>query len=88
MTALAETERADELLERAIQLSPGARDRIAMGLLDSLLGPTDDVGTIRTEWQTELDRRIDDIESGNVELLDADEALEALEKKYREKHGR
>lgn len=88
MSATAEAEPVDELLKRALQLSPTARDRIAMGILDSLLGPTDDAESARTAWQTELDRRIEEIESGNVELLDADEALDALEKKYREKHGR
>ncbi|MGO1318637.1 MAG: addiction module protein [Galactobacter sp.] len=34
---------------------------------------TVDQGEVDTAWRTELRRRIDDIESGNVELLDADE---------------
>jgi putative addiction module component (TIGR02574 family) len=88
MSAVAETERADELLQRAMQLSPTSRDRIAIGILDSLLGPTDDGETLRTAWRDELDRRIGDIEAGTIELLDADAALDALEKRYREKHGR
>lgn len=88
MSATAEAEPVDELLRRALLLSPTARDRIAMGILDSLLGPTDTTETIRADWQTELDRRIAEIESGSVELLDADEALDALEKRYREKHRR
>ncbi len=88
MSAMAEAEPVDELLRRALQLSPSARDRIAMGILDSLLGPTDDEKTLRAAWSEELDRRMADIEAGTVELLDADTALDALEKRYREKHGR
>ena len=88
MSAVADTERADELLQRALQLSPTSRDRIAIGILDSLLGPTDDAQTTQSTWRDELDRRMDEIEAGTVELLDADEALDAIEKRYREKHSR
>lgn len=88
MSTVAEVERADELLQRALQLSPTSRDRIAMGILDSLLGPTDDIDTLQTAWSGELDRRIGEIEAGTVKLLDADATLDALEKRYREKHGR
>lgn len=64
-------------VERAL-LALDQRDRAAVihrGLQS--LGPEDanvDQSEIDAAWRTELRRRIDDVESGKVELLDVDES--------------
>lgn len=49
------------------------RAKLARDLVASLDGPAD-VG-VAEAWDTEICRRINDIESGKAELLDADAAI-------------
>jgi len=58
------TETARELLERALQLSPDERLRLARGLLDSVEG--DDLGDFSQEWLDELAQRVDGVLAGEA----------------------
>jgi hypothetical protein len=40
--------------------------------------PTEDQAEVDAAWRSELRRRIDDVQSGKVELLDVDESLARL----------
>lgn len=64
-------------VERAL-LALDQRDRAAVihrGLRSLDTDDTDvDQGEVDAAWRAELRRRIDDVESGKVELLDMDEA--------------
>ena len=64
-------------VERAL-LSLDRRDRAEVlhrGIqsLDADDRPAEDQAEVDAAWRSEIHRRIDDIESGKVELLDADE---------------
>lgn len=74
-----------ELIATLRQLSPAERE-VVRDLLDEGDGPAD--ARTSKDWAAELQRRIEDIESGRVVLRDADAALDELEKRFREKHGR
>ncbi|HEX9942246.1 MAG TPA: addiction module protein [Thermoanaerobaculia bacterium] len=70
----------DDITERALMLSPGARAQLAEILLESLDYEEDFV--ISPEWMAEIRRRCREIDSGEVELLSGEEALAELQKKY------
>lgn len=82
-----EMQAARELIDRALKMSPLAREAIALELFDSLEGPPDDPVEVRKEWKDEIARRIDDLKSGRVVGIDADEALAAMRQRIREKYG-
>ena len=72
------------LIDLGMLLPPDEREKLAILLLESL--PYDD--TASESEESTLARRIDEVETGHVELLDANEALDRLETKYRVKFGR
>jgi putative addiction module component (TIGR02574 family) len=82
-----EMQEARELIDRALKLSPLARETIALELFDSLEGPPDDPDEVKKEWKDEIARRIGDLKSGRVVGIDADEALAAMRQRLREKYG-
>ena len=61
-----------ELLKEALQLPPDARAELAGSLLDSLDQEVDDDAEIA--WQSEIDRRIKDIDSGKITTVPWSEA--------------
>jgi putative addiction module component (TIGR02574 family) len=59
---------ADDLLESALELPREERARIAAELLASLAGTPDE--GVEAAWDAELERRIEQVDQGEVQLLD------------------
>jgi putative addiction module component (TIGR02574 family) len=60
------TKGVESVLAEALRLTPEARAELAAELLASLDGPTD--AEAETAWNVEIDRRIEAIEGGEIEL--------------------
>jgi putative addiction module component (TIGR02574 family) len=67
------TAQLESITSAAMTLSERERAKLAHDLVASLDGPADI--SAAEAWDTEICRRIKDIESGKAELLDADEAI-------------
>ena len=67
------TAQLESITSAAMALSERERAKLAHDLVASLDGPADI--SVAEAWDTEICRRINDIESGKTELLDADEAI-------------
>jgi putative addiction module component (TIGR02574 family) len=82
----AETELTPELLERVMKLSQENRDKLISLLTGEppIPGPSP-VGDWEY-WKAEINRRIEDIESGRVKALSHEEAM-AVIRKAREERG-
>ena len=61
-----------DVFAAAMQLPPPERARLASDLLHSLENAESDAGAPKA-WTAELDRRLDDVRAGRVELVDLDE---------------
>jgi putative addiction module component (TIGR02574 family) len=66
------TEEASDILKRALALPAEARAAIANTLLDSLEEAHADEG-VEAAWSEEIKRRIEEIESGKVQLIPYEE---------------
>ena len=71
---------AKRILEEAMQLTPGTRALIAETLLESLDFEAD--FEISRSWQDEIRRRCEQIDRGEVELIDSDTVMAELRKKH------
>ena len=67
------TAQLESITSAAMTLPERERAKLAHDLVASLDGPADI--SVAEAWDTEVCRRIKDIESGKTELLDADEAI-------------
>lgn len=76
-----------ELMKAAMELSRRARGQFAAALLESLDGPADDPEVVSEAWKAEFGRRIEEIRSGKVQLVDGRATLNRLREEIREKHG-
>jgi putative addiction module component (TIGR02574 family) len=71
---------AKKILEEAMQLEPSTRALIAETLLESL-----DFGEdfeVSQAWREEIQRRCEQIDRGEVELIDSDTVMAELRKQY------
>ena len=71
---------AKKVLEEAMQLEPGSRAMIAETLLESLDFEED--FEVSQAWQDEIQRRCEQIDRGEVELIDSDTVMAELRKKH------
>jgi putative addiction module component (TIGR02574 family) len=70
-----------EIFEKARTMSPEEREQLAHLLLESLdVDPQEEVDAA---WETEIDRRIAEVEAGTAEIVSGDEALMEIEAKLR-----
>lgn len=67
---------AKKILDEAMQLEPATRAFIAEALLEGLDFEQD--FEISQTWKTEIQRRCDEIDRGNVELLASDTVMAEL----------
>jgi putative addiction module component (TIGR02574 family) len=67
-----------EALDLALELSADERAALAHDLLASLDGPAD--ADAAQAWEAEITRRLDELERGQVQTVDADEALRRIDK--------
>jgi putative addiction module component (TIGR02574 family) len=66
------------ILEAAMKLDPRDREELIEELSASL-----DVNDLGEYWETEIKRRIEDVESGRVNPVPADEVFGRLEQRFR-----
>jgi len=69
----------DELKQKATQLSESERAELALSLIESLDGEAD--AGIDEAWQAEIDRRVAEIDRGDVQLIPGDEVFARLRRK-------
>jgi len=75
------THEADELLKKALALSPGERAELAGSLIESLDEADDGV----TEaWNEEIARRIEELDTGKVKTIPWDEVRRKVTAKLRD----
>lgn len=74
------TDKTQAIVEQALKLSPTERAEVAEKLIVSL----DEVPDTDVEqaWQGEIQRRIQQIDRGEVELIDSDAVMAELWKKH------
>jgi putative addiction module component (TIGR02574 family) len=68
-----------ELFREALQMTSRERANLAHELLRSLDAETKEPG-YDAAWTDELNRRLDQVESGTCELVDADQAMKEARK--------
>lgn len=71
---------AKKVLEEAMQLEPGSRAMIAETLLESLDFEED--FEVSQAWREEIQRRCEQIDRGEVELIDSDTVMAELRKNH------
>lgn len=70
-----------ELIEKARELTPADRVTLANELLDSVEQPDELDPTLDAARAAELRQRIDDIESGKIDLVDGRETMRIARKR-------
>jgi putative addiction module component (TIGR02574 family) len=75
-----ELRQARELIDRAMRLSPAARQSIALELLESLQGPPEDAEEVRKAWKAEIARRIEAVRNGTMKTYTLEETMQYLRK--------
>lgn len=72
----------EELVQRALRLSPEERGQLIHRLIVSLEGePEDTPEAIAQTWDEEIARRVADIDAGRVQLIPGDEVLARIRAK-------
>lgn len=71
------TNPARNVLEAALELDEAEQEEIVEALVANLYGS--DLGS---EWEAEIQRRISEVEAGNVTPTPADEVFARLERKF------
>jgi len=66
-----------EIVEAAMKLSPEQREEIINDLWASL------DGSLGNEWEEEIQRRVQDVDSGHVKTIPAEEVFSRLEHRFR-----
>jgi putative addiction module component (TIGR02574 family) len=73
----------EELLEQALRLPPEEQERIARALYENLADQDDDdPAEVEAAWAEEIERRLEEIRNGTVELVPADELMAELRARY------
>lgn len=68
-----------ELKQKAAELSDAERADLALSLIESLDGPADP--DVEEAWRIEIERRIGQIDRGEVELIPGDEVFARLRRR-------
>lgn len=68
-----------ELKEKASQLSEAERANLALSLIESLDGPADP--DVEEAWRAEIERRIGQIDRGEVQLVPGDVVFAKLRRR-------
>ena len=70
-----------ELKEKAAQLSEAERAELALALIESLDGPAETDVDVEEAWRVEIERRVAQVERGEVRLIPGDEVFERLRRR-------
>ena len=74
------TDKTQAIVEQALKLSPTERADVAEQLLACLDEALD--SDVEKAWQEEIQRRLQQVERGEVELIDSDTVMAELRKKH------
>lgn len=69
-----------ELKEKAFHLTEAERAEFALSLLESLDDPAD--SGVEEAWRLEVERRVSEIERGEVQLIPGDEVFARLRRRF------
>ena len=73
----------EQVAEEAKSLSLADRSALTRILIESLDGePAEDVADVEQAWQAEVEKRVDEIKSGRVKTIPAEEVFAKLRAKY------
>jgi putative addiction module component (TIGR02574 family) len=76
----------EQLLERALQLSPDERGKIAQALYESVAAEEDDEdedpAEVEAAWAEEIKQRIEEIRNGTVETIPAEEVMAEMRARF------
>jgi len=72
------TAEPSEVLRAGLTLSPADREEVALRLLDSVDASADQ-DEVDAAWDAEINKRVDEIRSGNVRMLAWDEVRAQVE---------
>ena len=72
-----------ELKEKAAQLSQPERADLALALIESLDGPAEDPATVEEAWRVEIERRIGEVERGEVKPIPGDEVFAEVRRRLK-----
>ena len=72
-----------ELKEKAAQLSQPERADLALALIESLDGPAEDPAVVEEAWRVEIERRIGQVERGEVKPIPGDEVFAEVRRRLR-----
>ena len=70
------------LKQEAAKLSQAERAELALALIESLDPATESPEDIERAWQIEIERRVGEIERGEVELVPGDEVFARLHRQF------
>jgi putative addiction module component (TIGR02574 family) len=70
-----------ELKEKAAQLSETERAELALALIESLDGPAESDAEVEEAWRIEVERRVAQVEQGEVELIPGDEVIRRVRRR-------
>jgi len=75
----------DEILPSLLGLPPEDRARLAQALLDSLEEPSS--GSAEIEWIKEIERRVRELDSGQVQAVEWSIARERIARRLKERRA-
>ena len=72
-----------ELKEKAAQLSEPERADLALALIESLDGPAEDHAAVEEAWRVEIERRVGEIDRGEVKPIPGDEVFAEVRRRLK-----
>ena len=73
----------EQVAEEALNLSSRDRAALTQILIQALdLEPAEDAAEVQQAWQAEVEKRVDEIKSGRVKTIPAEEVFAKLRAKY------
>jgi putative addiction module component (TIGR02574 family) len=74
----------EQLERQLLELPANERARIARRLIESLDDPADkvDEGAVETAWKVEIERRIEQMDRGEVEMIPAEEVFAKIRERF------
>ena len=72
-----------ELKEKAAQLSEPERAELALAMIESLDGPPEDPTAVEEAWRIEIERRVGELDRGDVKPIPGDEVFAEVRRRLR-----
>jgi putative addiction module component (TIGR02574 family) len=76
----------DGLFTEAMKLDPSEREELAMRLLASVDDEEEDSLSLHPDWEAEIAQRVEDVVTGRVKTIPAEEVLREIREQRRAEH--